>query len=284
MKISALRLVLTAAVAIFLSLNSWAQTASGRIKAARVENAVSKLGANGAAIQIKDGDLLTESDVVTTGKSSSVVLVFENGSSVKLGADSRLAIDEFKMDPLADTVDTSTLKAEPSVSQTKLNLAYGEMVGDVKHLNTSSTYSIKTPVGAAGIRGTIYRIVFRPSADGKAFFTVSTAEGRVVMTGVTTAEIPIPAGKEVAVTVDVPDNPSTPPAAPVVVTRDIPPATTAVITAATVSIAQGIKDTTTTPTTTTPTTTPTTPTTTTPTPPPAAQPPATQLTPGAGGS
>ena len=101
-----------------------------------------------------------------------------NGSSVRIGADSRLAIEEFKMDPLAAPISNpSALKAEPSKSKTVLNLSYGEMVGDVKKLNSSSSYSIKTPVGAAGIRGTIYRIVFRPSSDGKAFFTISTAGG-----------------------------------------------------------------------------------------------------------
>ena len=279
MKISALRFVLIAAVAIFLSLNADAQTQAGQIKAARIENQVSKLLANGTTVPLKDGDTLTETDTVITGKGASVVLVFMNGSSVKLGADSRLAIDEFKMDPLADSLDPSTLKNEPTVSQTKLNLAYGEMVGDVKHLNTSSSYSIKTPVGAAGIRGTIYRIVFRPSADGKAFFTVTTAEGRVVMTGVTEGEIPIPAGKEVTVTVDIPDNKTTAPAAPVVVTQDIPAATTALITAASTTIAQSVQ------------TTNFTPTPPTPPPPPPPAPPAppaptvtnTVLTPGAGG-
>ncbi len=243
MKISTLRFLFCAIVAIALSLNSWAQTQAGQIKVARVENQVLKQMADGSTAPIKNGDLLTEKDVVLTGKGASVVLVFMNGSSVKLGAESRLAIDEFKMDPLAEEVNTATLKAEPSVSKTTLNLAYGELVGDVKKLNASSSYSIKTPVGAAGIRGTIFRIVFKPAADGKAFFTISTAEGRVVMQGVTTQEIPIGAGKEVVVTVDVPDDKSTAPKPPVIVTQDIPPATAAIITAAATSIAQTLKET-----------------------------------------
>lgn len=239
---------------MILSLNASAQTQVGQIKAAKIEGEVLKLNKDGTSTQIRDNEALTESDVLTTGKGSSVVLVFMNGSSIKLGAESRLAIDEFKMDPLAENITLSpTMAGEPTVSKTALNLSYGELVGDVKKLNKSSSYSIKTPVGAAGIRGTLFRIVFRPSADGKAFFTVSTQDGHVVMQGVTTQEIPIETGKEVVVTVDVPTTPTTPgetpppPAAPVIVTQDIPAATSALITAASVSIAQTVQETTFTP-------------------------------------
>ena len=79
-------------------------------------------------------------------------------------------------------------------------------------------------MGAAGIRGTVYRIVFRPSADGKAFFTISTAEGHIVMQGVTTQDIPVDEGKEVVVEIDT-NNPTN----PVVVTQSIPAAVAAAI-------------------------------------------------------
>lgn len=234
-----IRFCFCAFVATALSLTASAQTALGIIKAAKVQGQVTKTAADGTTAALKDGDLVTESDAVVTGKESSVVLVFNNGSSVRVGADSRLAIDEFKMDPLEQDINAATLKAEPTKSKTALNLSYGEMVGDVKKLNSASSYSIKTPVGAAGIRGTIYRIVFRPSADGKAFFTVSTAEGRVVMQGVTANEVPVEAGKEVVVEIDVPDTASTTPAAPPkVVTQDLPPATTDAINTATTAITQ----------------------------------------------
>ena len=249
MKTSVSRWVLTAAMAIGLTLRAWGQIQAGQIQAASVEGQVLKLVNSGPAVPVKDGDQLTESDTITTGANSGVVLVFMNGSSVKLGADSRLAIDEFKMDPLAEDVKMADFKDrkkdEPSVSKTNLNLVYGDMVGDVRRLNKSSSYSIKTPAGAAGIRGTIYRIVFRPDANGRAFFTVSTAEGLVVMQGVTAVEIPIPVGKEVVVTVDIPD--ASPgavakaPSAPVIVTQDIPAATSAIIVTATTTIAVAVE-------------------------------------------
>jgi hypothetical protein len=143
------------------------------------------------------------------------------------------------MDPLAEPISNpSALKAEPTKSKTALSLSYGEMVGDVKKLNTSSSYSIKTPVGAAGIRGTIYRIVYKPTSDGKAFFTISTKEGLVVMQGVTTKEIPVAKDKEVVVEIDT-NSPTT----PKIVTQDIPPATAALIIAASQELTQTVKET-----------------------------------------
>jgi len=238
MKISMLiRILLCTLVAAAFTAGASAQTAAGQIRAAKVEGQVTKIRADNTTAPLKNGDSLTETDTVLTGKNGSVVLVFSNGSSVKVGTDSRLSIDEFKMDPLAQEIKPSELKAEPSVSQTKLNLAYGEMVGDVKKLKASSSYSVKTPVGAAGIRGTIFRIVFRPSADGKAFFTVSTAEGKVVMEGVTPGEVPVDAGKEVVVEIDT-DNPSN----PNVKTQDIPADTKAIIADAAKVITESLKD------------------------------------------
>ena len=317
MKIFALhRFLFVAFVATALSLSAHAQTQVGRILVAKAEGQVLKVLVDGSTTAVSAGGELTEKDTITTGKDSSVVLVFMNGSSVKLGPESRLAIEEFKMDPLADDLDVSALKAEPTVSKTMLDLRYGEMVGEVKKLNTAagSSYNIKTPVGAAGIRGTIYRIVYRPDSTGKAFFTVSTAEGRVVMEGVTSQEIPVPEGKEVVVEIDVPATPGAAAAAPLVVTQDIPAATQEIIKSEAAIITQSVAEIVIPPTppaptptpdptptpepeketepetppTTTPVTTatPETGTTTTPTPtsPPTLQatPPPTSLTPGAG--
>ncbi|HEX2862165.1 MAG TPA: FecR domain-containing protein, partial [Lacunisphaera sp.] len=215
MKISALfRFLFCAFVATGLSVAASAQESLGRIVAAKVQGPVQRIAADGTTTPLRNGDALTQKDSVATGKGASVVLVFENGSTVRIGAESRLEIETFTMDPLDQAIaDFSSLKEEPSRSQTVLNLSYGEMVGEVKKLNTAggSSYNVKTPVGAAGIRGTIYRVVFKPSADGKAFFTISTAEGVVVMENVTgTADIPVEAGKEVVVEIDTanPDRPA----------------------------------------------------------------------------
>lgn len=210
MMTTVLRFVLGALLAIAFSAEGRAQTAAGVIKAARVQGEVTKLVA-GVAVPLKNGDRVAEADTVVTGPSGGVVLVFANGSSVKLGASSKLNIEEFKMDPLATDIKAADIKdREPTVSKTNLMLIEGELVGEVKKLNrdAGSYYYIRTPVGAAGIRGTTFRIVFRPTGDGRAFtFTLSTAEGVVLFEGTTAAAagagVNVPDGQEITVTAEV---------------------------------------------------------------------------------
>jgi len=204
MKITVLRFLFCAFAAVAMALTASAQTANGVIKAAKVVGQVTKESADGKSEALKNGALLVASDTVITGKASSVVLVFMNGSSVKLAPDTKLAIATFSMDPLDEDIKVSELTKEPSVSKTQLNLAYGEIVGNVKTLNKDggSTFQVNTPVGAAGIRGTTFRIVFRPSGDGKAFnFQLSTAEGQVLFEGSVpgSGEVAVPNGQELTV-------------------------------------------------------------------------------------
>lgn len=205
MKLFSLRTLLGAVVASFLTLSAVAQTPNGQIKAARVEGEVTKIDAAGAKTPIANGDILMTSDTIQTGAKASVVLVFQNGSTVRVAEGSKLRIDKFLMDPLADPAALAAATDEPSPSQTELNLEFGEIVGNVKKLKTTSNYTIKTPVGAAGIRGTTFRIVFRPTGDGRAFnFQVTTAEGLVVFEGTSAgsgAPVEVPADQEIVVTV-----------------------------------------------------------------------------------
>lgn len=135
MMTTVLRFVLGALLAIAFSAEGRAQTAAGVIKAARVQGEVTKLVA-GVAVPLKNGDRVAEADTVVTGPSGGVVLVFANGSSVKLGASSKLNIEEFKMDPLATDIKAADIKdREPTVSKTNLMLIEGELVGEVKKLN-----------------------------------------------------------------------------------------------------------------------------------------------------
>lgn len=184
----------------------WAQSQAGAIKAVRLSGTVSKIAAGGATpVALTEGQAVIETDTITTGADSGVVLVFANGASVKVGANSRLAIEEFKMDPLATDIAVADLQSEPNVSKTRLNLAYGEVVGNVKKLNKAagSSFDIKTPVGAAGIRGTTFRIVMQITPTGQVTFTLSTAEGNVSFTGtlqVAAGEVSVVDGQEVTAT------------------------------------------------------------------------------------
>ncbi len=181
-----------------------APTPVGQIRAVRIVGDVKVThGASQTTAALRDNDSLTQGDIIVTAKASSVVLVFSNGSTINLGQDSRMAIDEFLQDPFSQDIKVSELNAEPSKSQTKLALTYGELVGNVKKLHGDSSFLVQTPVGAAGIRGTTFRLVYRPSGTGQAFFTLSTASGEVIFQGTTGSPVPVPANQEVDIQVTI---------------------------------------------------------------------------------
>ena len=179
---------------------------------------------DGQSVALRNGDKVEQRAKVNTANNASVVLAFSNGATLRLEQDSELVIEEYLQDPFTSAVKVSEMKKEPSKSRTRLGLNRGELVGDVKPLDHAggSSFTVQTPVGAAGIRGTIFRIVFRPNGTGQAFFTLSTAVGNVAFTQGTeggaaqtpgaaataqgVAGVPVPQGQEIMITVDVTQN------------------------------------------------------------------------------
>ncbi len=206
------KILLAIVLGVFVGLMpAGAQTApsasarvKGKIVAARVQghvDAVSKV--DGQKRTLHDGDQVFDQSTIVTAPGAMIILAFSNGATVNVAGDSNLDIEQFEQDPFASDIKMSEIKQEPSTSTTKLNLTKGELVGKVVHLNVDrgSEFTVQTPVGAAGIRGTTFRIVFRPDpATGKAFFVVTTADGTVVFKGVTAGPVNIPAGKQVVAT------------------------------------------------------------------------------------
>jgi hypothetical protein len=178
---------------------------AGQIVAARVQGqvtATSKLNLENRLL--RDGDQVSEQTTIVTGPGASVILVFSNGATVDVAGDSRLNVTEFEQDPFSGGLKAADVKEEPGTSVTKLNLLKGELTARVAHLNVDkgSEFTIQTPVGAAGIRGTFLKVIFRPGKDHKAYFSVETFEGLVLFTGLTSGPVNIPAGHKVEASFD----------------------------------------------------------------------------------
>jgi hypothetical protein len=177
----------------------------GQIIAARVQGQVTAISKPSLDRRVlNEGDQVSEQTTIVTAPGASVVLVFSNGATVDIGGDSRLNINEFIQDPFSTDLKASDIKQEPGTSVTKLSLTKGELVGRVAHLNVDrgSEFTIQTPVGAAGIRGTVFRIILRPTKDHKAHFSIETSEGLIVFTGLSTGPLDIPAGHKYEATFD----------------------------------------------------------------------------------
>jgi FecR protein len=152
---------------------------------------------------LKSNDVITEKYTVNVGAASTAILVFSNGSSVNLRENSSLVISEFLQDPFAKPYATTILTEEPTTSVTKLNLPSGEIVCNVKKLRTKegSSLTVNTPVGAAGVRGTIFAVSYVPDGSGNWIYTLSVTEGEVALTDADGNVTIVPAGKEVVISV-----------------------------------------------------------------------------------
>ncbi len=175
---------------------------AGEIRATRVIGRVTVQDiATSATKDVTENLILGQGSVVRTEANSSVVLLFANGATINLAFSSELNIEQFTLDPFGGNYEPSKRTDEPSVSTTNLKLTQGELVGNVKKLKqgaNGSKFTVGTPVGAAGIRGTTFRIVYRPSGDGRTFnFTLTTVEGNVEVQIASGSGITVPAAVSV---------------------------------------------------------------------------------------
>jgi hypothetical protein len=135
------------------------------------------------ASQVKAGGLLVDGHTVKTGPASKVILLLSNGTISTIKSDSSLNIKKFtqaKFDAKGKSL--SEMTGEPSASQTVLDLNVGDMILDVKKLDKQSSFNIESPVGTAGIRGTIPYLQVMETEEGGFNQTTSMIEGELAFT------------------------------------------------------------------------------------------------------
>jgi hypothetical protein len=154
-------------------------------------------------LRLRKQDSISEKHTVTTGVASSATLVFSNGSTINLPEKSSLQIAEFLQNPFSAPFAMAISSGEPTTSSTKLNLIQGEVVCNVKKLRTDedSSFAVSTPVGAAGIRGTIFAVSYTPNVNGtdEGIYILSVTEGSVELTDNEGNKTLVTAGKEVVI-------------------------------------------------------------------------------------
>jgi len=187
--------IFLAGLCVSMATQATAQpTAAGRIVLARVAGDVTVAdNATKAETAAANGREISQGFTVKTTKGASVVLVFSNGATINLKEDSVLNIEKYLQDPFAEEFNSATATEEPTSSITALSMTKGELVGNVKKLNRekASSFNVQTPVGAAGIRGTTFRIVYRPQPNGTVSFSLTTTEGIVILE---TGSVTLPVG------------------------------------------------------------------------------------------
>ena len=136
----------------------------------------------GSTRTLKDGDSVNEGDNVTTDDNSSLVLRFEDGQIVAMGAKSRMAITTYKYDA-----------KEPAKGSVFLSLVTGSMRAITGLIGKASPQRVAYKAGNAtmGIRGTDVEFA---TVDGKVVMQVLNGEVSFTFNGKT---VSVPGGEGV---------------------------------------------------------------------------------------
>jgi hypothetical protein len=148
--------------------------------------------ADSAERPVTKGEALGPLAQITTGKDSSAILLFTNGTVANLASNSRILVRAFVQTQFAGANTlVKDLKAEPSASTLKLELAFGDLSLDVKKLNKGSSFSLHSALGIAGIRGTQFRLSSKDDTTSLDVLegAVDYFDGSVAAVGVTEGKV-----------------------------------------------------------------------------------------------
>ena len=149
------------------------------------------------------GKTIFDGHTVITGEASKAVLLLSNGTITTITEKSDLTFEQFTQEKFEKTDEKlAGLPAEPSNSTTKLKLAYGDMVFDVKKLNPGSSFDIGSPVGSAGIRGTAGGMNVQLDEQGSASGGVVMTNGSINFTDLAGNSVPVIQGQQLGASVD----------------------------------------------------------------------------------
>ena len=169
---------LTSAIALVLVAGSALAQSNmvvGNVRAVSVTGNAFQDTKKGQSIRLKEGDFLNQGSTVRTSGDARVILLFDNGSTIEVRPDTRFSIDEFLIDPLdTESIDYRSIKNEPTRSLTRVTVPQGNIITKTPKLNRGSSYDIGTPLGTAGIRGTVVNILVTRQAS-----TFVVTEGRI---------------------------------------------------------------------------------------------------------
>jgi len=117
-----------------------------------------------------------EGSKIETMADSSNTLVFSNGTSIILGANTRLEVKKFLQEPF--TPNRNDLDVEPSISQTIVKLSRGSVGICTSRLVAGSSMSYQTPHGTIEIRS--HKVMIEVAENET---VVSLLEGDVTVLG-----------------------------------------------------------------------------------------------------
>ena len=167
-----------------LPVFTFAALTNGKVQVGIVKDEAYLYDAQGKKEPLKSARVFQEGFRVETTPKNTVELILSNGSTLIVSPDTLLEVKTFRQVVSTLIVDGEyqKLDKEPSPSITEIEVIRGKVIGEVRKLNPQSSYTIKTPVGVARIRGTIYTVEFADNGKGTGTLNVACVRGSVEAT------------------------------------------------------------------------------------------------------
>lgn len=176
---------------------------NGKIQTDVTIGEVYTLDAKAKPVKVIPGQYYEQGSSFSTKADSTIQLVFSNGATLLLSPNTSVIVRTFKQVPINLPAQGKYLEIdrEPSPSVTEIILERGKVTGEVRKLNSQSSYTIRTGVGIVKIKGTIYTVAYTEDvAKGAGNIDTSCVKGSVDLTlfGSNTGAVPVEAGKRIA--------------------------------------------------------------------------------------
>ena len=107
------------------------------------------------------GKKVSQKSVLTTGKDGKAGLLFSNGALITIKPGSRFYLRKYNQKIVSgvEVTSPSKMEEEPSNSELLAHLDFGELIVKAPKLNKGSKMVLSSPLGTAGIRGTMFQLM-----------------------------------------------------------------------------------------------------------------------------
>jgi hypothetical protein len=155
---------------------------------------------------LKPDDRLQVGASIATGRRSMTSLALSNGILLRLGPESELDVEEFGQAATSESMKFAELKAEPTISRTKLRLVRGDVGATVKPLSVSrgSSFTLTTVAGILRTSEGDFRARVQMHDLGLGVCTIEVQQGSAEFQVMgSTGFVPVPAGRKLAFALEV---------------------------------------------------------------------------------
>jgi hypothetical protein len=195
---------LTLAVLALLPAVASAALQNGKVQVGMVKGTATLFDPAAKQSALASGRVFEQGYRVETSAASTAELILSNGSTLIVNPDSQVEVRTFRqvVSELIIDGEYQKLEKEPSPSVTEIVVTRGKVIGEVRKLNPQSSYVIKTPVGVARIRGTIYTVQYSTVGANAGKLVVGCVKGSVEATvySANSGPVSVEPGKQISAT------------------------------------------------------------------------------------